>query len=45
MIIGMTISAPVMLERVGGFTLMTILASNFNVFLLKFKIRLAMVKP
>ena len=45
MIICMAISAPVMPEGVGGFALMTILASNFKVFLLQFKIRLVMVKP
>jgi hypothetical protein len=45
MIICMAISAPVMPEGVSGLTLMAILASNFNVLLLKFKIRLVMVKP
>ena len=45
MIICMAISAPVMLQGVGGFALMTILAPDFKVFLLKFKICLVMVKP
>jgi hypothetical protein len=41
----MAIGAPVMPEGVSGFALMAILAPNFQMFLLKFKVGLVMVKP
>ena len=44
-IIGMAVCASVMFEGVGGFALMAIPAPNSQMFLLKLKICLVMIKP